>query len=73
MTNSTHKYYSKNNPRPKPIGYTVDPSRKIFPPHLFTKDHQPRPAAMEDYRDRNARYPAGITPIFENNQGKEEK
>ena len=73
MTKSQRKYWSKNNPRPKPIGYQVDPSRKVFPPYLFGKDHDPIPHAMEDFRDRNYRYPAGVTPIYENDKGKEEK
>jgi hypothetical protein len=74
MTKSTLKYFSKNNPRPKPTSYHVDPNRKTFPPSLFTKAHQPRPSAMEDFRNRYYRYPKGVTPIFENtNKRKEEK
>jgi hypothetical protein len=69
MTKSQHKYWSKTNPRPKPIGYQVNPNRKQFPAHLFDKDHDPRPHAMEAYRKRNYRYPAGITPIYEDRNG----
>lgn len=74
-TKSTKKYYSKNNPRPKPIGYRVDSNRKQFPAHLFDKENgnDPIPTAMEDYYDRNYRYPDGITPIYdEQNKGKEQ-
>lgn len=69
------KYYSKNNPRPRPIGYRVAPSRKVFPPHLFDKanGNDPIPEAMEAYRDRNYRYPYGITPIYENKKGDEDE
>ena len=73
MTKSQRKYWSKKNPRPKPIGYRVDESRKQFPVHLFDKGHDPRPHAMEAYRKRYYKYPFGITPIYENDKRKEDE
>jgi hypothetical protein len=73
-TKSTGKYWSKNNPRPKPIGYKVSADRKVFPPYLFNRDagNDPIPQAMEDYHDRNYHYPVGVTPIYENEAGRKE-
>lgn len=66
------RYWSKSNPKPIPIGYKVDKSRKRFPPHLFdTKSgNDPIPTAMEEYYRRRRRYPTGITPIYENEERK---
>lgn len=71
MTNKSKGInWSKNRPRPTPVGYIVDPSRKQYPYHLFDKNRKPIRSAMEKYRDRNYRYPLGITPIYENTNSK---
>jgi hypothetical protein len=64
------KRYSKFNPRPKPIGYRVEPTRKQFPPHMFDRKNgnKPIPRAMEAYYDFNHRYPVGITPIYQESE-----
>lgn len=66
MTKSKRIRWSKHNPRPKPIGYKILPSRKHFPPYLFDKSsgNDPIPKAMEEFRDRNYRYPDGVEPIY---------
>jgi hypothetical protein len=75
MTKLQHKYFSKNNPRPTPIGYKVEPNRKQFPVYLFDKKHgnQPIAEAMEDFYKRNYHYPVGITPIYEEIKSKKEE
>lgn len=66
MTKSKYIKWSKNNPRPKPIGYMVSGNRKYFPPHLFdiATGNDPIPQAMEEFYRRYYRYPKGVTPIY---------
>lgn len=74
MTNKSRGInWSKNRPRPTPIGYKVDQNRKQWPYHLFDKNRKPITKAMEAYRNRNYRYPKGVTPIYENNMEKGEE
>ncbi len=64
--------WSKNNPRPRVIGYKVAPTRQRFPLHLFDKSKSPIHSAMERFYKRRRHYPAGITPIYENNNERKE-
>lgn len=72
-TKSRGIYHSKHHPRPKPIGYIISQDRKRFPRYLFDKNHDPIFSAMEEYRNRNYRYPLGVTPIYKDDDKKGEK